>query len=75
MDPIFVANEGKLIAIVPPDSAEAVLAAMRGHPLGQQAAVIGRVVEQHPGMLVARTGIGGTRVVAMQIGEQLPRIC
>jgi hydrogenase expression/formation protein HypE len=75
MDPIFVANEGKLIAIVPPDSAEAVLAAMRRHPLGQQAAVVGRVVEQHPGMLVARTGIGGTRVVAMQIGEQLPRIC
>ncbi len=75
MDPIFVANEGKLIAIVPPDSTEAVLAAMRRHPLGQQAAVIGRVVEQHPGMLVARTGIGGTRVIPMQIGEQLPRIC
>lgn len=75
MDPIFVANEGKLIAIVPPDSAEAVLAAMRRHPLGQQAAVIGRVVEQHPGMLVARTSIGGTRVIPMQIGEQLPRIC
>ncbi|MBE7555950.1 MAG: hydrogenase expression/formation protein HypE [Anaerolineales bacterium] len=75
MDPIFVANEGKLIAIVPPGSAEAVLAAIRQHPLGRQAAVIGRVVEQHPGMLVARTGIGGTRVVAMQIGEQLPRIC
>ncbi|GIK37635.1 MAG: hydrogenase expression/formation protein HypE [Chloroflexota bacterium] len=75
MDPIFVANEGKLIAIVPPGSADAVLAAMQGHPLGKQAAVIGRVVEQHPGMLVARTGIGGTRVVAMQIGEQLPRIC
>lgn len=75
MDPIFVANEGKLIAIVPPESAEAVLEAMRRHPLGRQAATIGRVVEQHPGMLVARTGIGGTRVVAMQIGEQLPRIC
>lgn len=75
MDPIFVANEGKLLAIVPPDSAEAVLEAMRRHSLGQRAAVIGRVVEQHPGMLVARTGIGGTRVVPMQIGEQLPRIC
>jgi hydrogenase expression/formation protein HypE len=75
MDPLFVANEGKLLAIVPPDSAEAVLEAMRRHPLGQKAAIIGRVVEQHPGMLVARTGIGGTRVVPMQIGEQLPRIC
>jgi hydrogenase expression/formation protein HypE len=75
MDPIFVANEGKLLAIVPPDSAETVLEAMRRHPLGKQAAIIGRVVEQHPGMLVARTGIGGTRVIPMQIGEQLPRIC
>jgi hydrogenase expression/formation protein HypE len=75
MDPIFVANEGKLIAMTPPDSAEAVLAAMRQHPLGRQATIIGRVVEQHPGMLVARTGIGGTRVIPMQIGEQLPRIC
>lgn len=75
MDPIFVANEGKLIAIVPPDSAEAVFEVIRRHPLGQRAAIIGRVVEQHPGMLVARTGIGGTRVIPMQIGEQLPRIC
>ncbi len=75
MDPIFVANEGKLLAIVPPDAAEAVLAAMKAHPLGQQAAAIGQVVNQHPGMLLAKTGIGGKRVVTMQIGEQLPRIC
>ena len=75
MDPIFVANEGKLLAIVPEASAEAVLAAMQAHPLGQDAAIIGKVVAQHPGMLTARTGIGGTRVIAMQIGEQLPRIC
>lgn len=75
MDPIFVANEGKLLAIVPPEGADAVLKAMRQHPLGEQAAVIGRVVAQHPGMLVARTSIGGSRVISMQIGEQLPRIC
>lgn len=75
MDPLFVANEGKLLAIVPAAAAEAVLAAMQAHPLGQEAAVIGQVVTQHPGMLVAKTGIGATRVVAMQIGEQLPRIC
>jgi hydrogenase expression/formation protein HypE len=75
LDPLFVANEGKLLAIVPPSGAEAVLAAMKAHPLGQRAAVIGQVVAQHPGMLVARTGIGGTRVISMQIGEQLPRIC
>ncbi|NUM43442.1 MAG: hydrogenase expression/formation protein HypE [Anaerolineales bacterium] len=75
LDPLFVANEGKLLAIVPPSGAEAVLAAMKAHPHGQRAAIIGQVVAQHPGMLVARTGIGGTRVISMQIGEQLPRIC
>lgn len=75
MDPIYVANEGKLLAIVPPQQAEAVLQAMRHHPLGQQAAIIGEVVSRHPGVLVAQTGIGGTRVIAMQVGEQLPRIC
>jgi len=75
MDPLYVANEGKLLAIVGPDDAEAVLHTMRQHPLGQEATLIGQVVEQHPGMLVARTGLGATRVVDMQIGEQLPRIC
>jgi hydrogenase expression/formation protein HypE len=75
MDPLFVANEGKLLAIVPEPDAGAVLAAIQAHPKGEDAAIIGKVVEQHPGMLVARTGIGGTRVIAMQIGEQLPRIC
>lgn len=75
MDPLYVANEGKLLAIVPSEQSEVVLRAMQAHPLGKQADIIGEVVEQHVGMLVARTGIGGTRVVDMQIGEQLPRIC
>lgn len=75
MDPIYVANEGKLVAIVGRDDAEAVLATMQAHEYGQNARIIGEVVEQHPGMLVAKTGIGGTRVVDMQVGEQLPRIC
>ncbi|MEP7010083.1 MAG: hydrogenase expression/formation protein HypE [Acidobacteriota bacterium] len=75
MDPIYVANEGKLLAIVDPRDAEAALAALRAHPLGRQAAIIGRVTDRHPGMLVAKTGIGGTRVIPMQLGEQLPRIC
>jgi hydrogenase expression/formation protein HypE len=75
MDPVHIANEGKLAAIVVPDTAEAVLDAMRRHPLGARAAIIGRVVEQHPGVVVARTAIGGSRVVDMQVGEQLPRIC
>jgi len=75
MDPLYVANEGKLIALVPASHAEAVLAALRRHPLGQDAAIIGRAVEEHPGMVIAQTGIGGRRVVAMPLGELLPRIC
>ena len=75
LDPIYVANEGKLIAIVPKAVAEPLLACMQQHPLGARAAVIGYVTEQHPGLVVAKTGLGGTRVVDMQIGEQLPRIC
>ncbi len=75
LDPVYVANEGKLIAIVDPADAELALATLRAHPLGGQAAIIGRATEQHPGMLVAKTGIGGTRVIPMQLGEQLPRIC
>lgn len=75
LDPLQVANEGKLIAIVPPDDADKVLAAMRNHPFGIRAAAIGACVTEHPGMVVARTALGGTRVVDLPIGEQLPRIC
>lgn len=75
MDPLYVANEGKLVAVVPPEHANAVLAAMRAHPLGQDATIIGQVVAEHPGMVLARTAIGGRRVVDMPLGEILPRIC
>jgi hydrogenase expression/formation protein HypE len=75
LDPLYVANEGKLIAIAPAEVADAVIAAMHLHPLGRSATMIGQVVDRHPGMVVARTGIGGKRVVDMLIGEQLPRIC
>ena len=75
LDPLQVANEGKLLAFVPAPSADEVIAAMRTHPAGAGARVIGRCVEEHPGMVVARTALGGTRVVNMPIGEQLPRIC
>ena len=75
LDPLYVANEGKLVAFVARDQAEAVLAAMRAHPYGADAAVIGTCVAEHPGMVVARTGFGATRVVDVPIGEQLPRIC
>ncbi|MBL8134354.1 MAG: hydrogenase expression/formation protein HypE [Anaerolineae bacterium] len=75
MDPLYVANEGKLVAILPAEHAEAALAALRAHPLGRDAAIIGQVVESHPGMVLARTGIGATRVVDLPAGELLPRIC
>ncbi len=75
LDPLHVANEGKLIAVVPAEHAEQLLAAMRAHPLGRNAAEIGEITSEHPGMVVMRTKIGGRRVVAMLAGEQLPRIC
>ncbi len=75
MDPLYVANEGKLVAIVPAEDADALLETLRAHPLGKDAARIGQVTAEHPGVLIARTGIGGRRVVDMQVGEQLPRIC
>lgn len=75
MDPLYVANEGKLVAVVPPEHAEAVLEAMRQHPLGQNAVIIGRAVDEHPGRVITRTAIGGRRVVDMPLGEILPRIC
>ena len=75
LDPLYVANEGKLLAIVAREDADAVLAAMRAHPLGADAAIIGECVEAHPGMVVTKTAFGATRVVDTPIGEQLPRIC
>lgn len=75
LDPLQVANEGKMVAFVDPAHSEAVLAAMRSRPEGAAAAIIGRVVEEHPGMVVARTAFGTTRVVERELGEQLPRIC
>ena len=74
-DPLYVANEGVLVAFVREAAADAALAALRAHPLGRSAARIGRAVAEHPGMVVLKTGIGGTRVVDMLPGDQLPRIC
>ena len=72
---MYVANEGNLIAIVRPDDAEGALAAMHNHSLGKKAAIIGEVTTEHPGFVVMKTRVGGTRVVDMLSGEQLPRIC
>jgi len=75
LDPLYIANEGKLVAILPEDAAEKVLWAMRQHEFGKEAAIIGRVVSEHPGLVTAKTSIGGMRVVDVPAGELLPRIC
>ena len=75
LDPLYLANEGKLVAVVPGDAAERVLAAMRAHPAGEHAAIIGEVTEEPAGVVVLHTGFGGQRIVDMLVGEQLPRIC
>ena len=75
LDPLYVANEGKLLAFVPPGEADRVLAVVRSHPLGKEAAIVGKVTSDHPGFVLMKTRIGGTRVVDMLSGEQLPRIC
>lgn len=75
LDPLYVANEGKLVAVIAPDSAELVLAAMRAHPLGREAAIIGEVVADDHCFVQMTTGFGGGRIVDWLSGEQLPRIC
>ncbi len=75
LDPLYVANEGKLLALVSPQDADRVLNAMKSHALGREAAIIGEVTPDHPGLVMMKTRVGGTRVVDMLSGEQLPRIC
>jgi len=75
LDPYYIANEGKLVAIMAEDAADKVLAAMQSHEYGRDAAIIGRVLAEHPGLVTAKTSIGGRRVVDLPSGELLPRIC
>ena len=75
LDALYVANEGKVVVAVAPECADAALGALRAHPLGLEAAVIGHVTEEHPGRVVVRTLLGARRVLDMLVGEQLPRIC
>lgn len=75
LDPLYVANEGKLVAIVEPGAAEPLLDAMRRHPLAREAQIIGTVTADDPGLVVMRTTLGTTRIVDMLAGDQLPRIC
>ena len=75
LDPLYVANEGKLVAVVARESAEAIVAAMRRHPLGSDAAIVGKVTSAHAGVVTMRTAFGTSRIVDMLAGDQLPRIC
>jgi hydrogenase expression/formation protein HypE len=75
LDPLYVANEGKLVAIVAPEAAVTALAALRAHEYGREAVLIGKVMEAHAGRVVLHTPLGARRVVDMLMGEQLPRIC
>jgi hydrogenase expression/formation protein HypE len=75
IDPLYIACEGRLVAIVDGAHAEPALVAMRAHPLGGQAAIIGRIVDDPPGLVLLKTGFGGTRIVDMLAGDPLPRIC
>jgi hydrogenase expression/formation protein HypE len=75
LDPLYVANEGKLIAVVPAGDVERVLQAMRAHPFGKNAAHIGEVVADRTELVILRSLVGGERVVTMLAGEQLPRMC
>ncbi|MFK8251898.1 hydrogenase expression/formation protein HypE [Ancylobacter terrae] len=75
LDPLYLANEGKLVAVVPPAEADAALAALRAHPLGRDAVIIGEITDRRPGRVVMETRFGGERIVDMLVGDQLPRIC
>ena len=75
IDPLYVANEGKFVAVVAPDEADAGLAALRSHPLGAEAAEVGEIVTEPAESVVLRTGFGGSRIVDMLVGDPLPRIC
>jgi hydrogenase expression/formation protein HypE len=75
LDPLYLANEGTLVAVVPPEAADTALAALHAHPLGRRAAIVGEVRAEPAGTVVLNAGFGGQRIVDMLVGEQLPRIC
>ena len=75
IDPLYVANEGKLIAVVAPEAADDALAALRANPLGRDAALVGEVRAEPEGMVLLDTALGGSRIVDMLVGDPLPRIC
>jgi hydrogenase expression/formation protein HypE len=75
LDPLYIANEGKLVAVVPAKDTDAVFAAMKKNKYGKNATIIGEVTAEHPGRVVMQTALGASRIVDMPVGELLPRIC
>jgi hydrogenase expression/formation protein HypE len=75
LDPLHVANEGKLVAVVPAKDAEGIVATMKHNKYGHDAVIIGEVVKEHPGQVVMKTSLGASRIIDMPVGELLPRIC
>ncbi len=75
LDPLYLANEGKLVVIVPRSHAESVLSAMKSHPAGQDSCIVGEVIDSPPGVVLLQTAFGAERIVDMLVGDQLPRIC
>jgi AIR synthase related protein, C-terminal domain len=75
LDPLYLANEGKIVVVAPPEYSDNALAALREHPLGSSASVIGTICEGEAGRVTMLTAFGGKRIVDMLVGEQLPRIC
>jgi hydrogenase expression/formation protein HypE len=75
IDPLYVACEGRIVVIVAPGAADAAVAALRAHPLGAGATVVGHVAEDPPGLVLLKTGFGGTRIIDLLVGDPLPRIC
>ena len=75
LDPLYLANEGTMVCVVPAEDAADALACMRQHPLGKEASIVGRITDHRPGRVVMETVFGGRRIVDMLVGEQLPRIC
>lgn len=75
LDPLYLANEGKLVVVVPRSHAESVLSAMKSHPAGYDACIVGEVIDSHPGVVLLQTAFGTERIVDMLVGDQLPRIC
>ncbi|MBW0009413.1 MAG: hydrogenase expression/formation protein HypE, partial [Pseudonocardiales bacterium] len=75
IDPLYVACEGRIVVIIEPGAADAAVAALRAHPLGAGATVVGHVAEDPPGLVLLKTGFGGTRIIDLLVGDPLPRIC